>query len=91
MGGRHRAVGARRLPRGAVSTRVLWADDAVESYLAPNALQKKGLVPGGPDEERRILAARARLAGMAEDERRAWLSAYFAARAGCDAEGVPAL
>ncbi|MCG0069535.1 hypothetical protein L0F81_40850 [Streptomyces tricolor] len=78
-------------PEGAVSTRVLWADDAVESYLAPNALQKKGLVPGGPDEERRILAARARLAGMAEDERRAWLSAYFAARAGCDAEGVPAL
>lgn len=76
----------------AVTTRVLWADDAVQSYLAPNALQKSGKVPGsGPAEERRILATRARLAGMDEHRRQEWLSAYFAARAGCDAKGVPAL
>ncbi|MBL1080642.1 hypothetical protein JK359_01405 [Streptomyces actinomycinicus] len=79
-------------PDSARTTRVMWADDAVESYLAPNSLQKSGKVPGdGPAEERKLLAARARLAGMDEHERREWLSAYFAARAACDAKGVPAL
>lgn len=86
------ALEGRDCPESMMTERVLWADDAVESYLAPNALQRKGLVPGdGPAEERRLLAARARLAGMPERQRRDWLSAYFAARAGCDPKEVPAL
>ncbi|WP_107089023.1 hypothetical protein [Streptomyces sp. NRRL B-3648] len=79
-------------PESAMTLRVLRADDAVESYLAPNTLQRQGLVPGdGPAEERRLLAARARLAGMAEQRRRDWLSAYFAARRGCRPKEIPAL
>ncbi|MEU6590779.1 hypothetical protein ABZ923_16420 [Streptomyces sp. NPDC046881] len=86
------ALEGRDCPESMMTKRVLWADDAVESYLAPNALQRKGLVPGdGPAEERRLLAARARLAGMPERQRRDWLSAYFAARAGCDSKEVPVL
>ncbi|MGW3359165.1 hypothetical protein ACWDFL_27720 [Streptomyces bungoensis] len=76
---------------------VLLADDAVEDYLAPlparqhfddihahgDAADRAGL--------RKRRAARARLAGMGERQRRDWLSAYFAARGRCDVKGVPAL
>ncbi|MFJ9560720.1 hypothetical protein ACIRQQ_11835 [Streptomyces fuscichromogenes] len=73
------------------------ADDAVENYLAP--------LPGrrdlddreaGADRRRRAelaerRAARTRLSAMGGQERRDWLSAYFAARADCDPGGVPPL
>ncbi|MFF5859055.1 hypothetical protein ACFY8B_26080 [Streptomyces sp. NPDC012751] len=76
----------------AVTARVLVADDAVESYLAPDQSREDAAVPGGDTaEDRRRRAARTRLARMGEQERREWLSAYFAARAGCDAKEVPAL
>ncbi|MEW2285627.1 hypothetical protein [Streptomyces sp. NPDC047841] len=84
--------GRPRTARGA-----LRADDAVEHYLAPTAVQKaideddaRGDAVRRADlRERR--AARARLAGMDERTRREWLSAYFAARTDCAAKGVPAL
>ncbi|WP_225813168.1 hypothetical protein [Streptomyces spinosus] len=84
-------------PEGPATAPELRADDAVEYYLAPTSAQK------GIDEDdargdaarradlRERRAARARLAGTDERTRREWLSAYFAARADCDAEGVPAL
>ncbi|KMS89709.1 hypothetical protein ACZ91_19235 [Streptomyces regensis] len=73
------------------------ADDAVEHYLAPTSARKaideddaRGDTARRAElRERR--AARAKLAGMDERTRRAWLSAYFAAHADCDAKGVPAL
>ncbi|MET8773191.1 hypothetical protein [Streptomyces sp. NPDC004658] len=79
------------------TARVLRADDAVEHYLAPTSTGKaideddaRGDATRRADlRERR--AARAKLAGMDERTRREWLSAYFAAHADCDAEGVPAL
>ncbi|MFI9392127.1 hypothetical protein ACIG53_14740 [Streptomyces bauhiniae] len=77
--------------------RVQLADEAVQAYLAPNpsqsrfdALDAKG-DPAARAHLRASLAARAKLAGMAEQRRRTWLSAYFAARAHCGTEGVPSL
>ncbi|MEV7321657.1 hypothetical protein [Streptomyces sp. NPDC093970] len=91
------AVGALRLrgdcPDEAAST----ADDAVADYLAPRPDQEyfDRLDARGDARQRAELAerraARARLAAMGGAERRAWLSAYFAARAACDGKGVPAL
>ncbi|MFJ3302399.1 hypothetical protein ACIPSA_04625 [Streptomyces sp. NPDC086549] len=77
--------------------KLMLADDAVENYLAPSPGQeyfdardaKGDKVQRAELRERR--AARARLAGMGEKERRAWLSAYFGARGGCHPKGVPAL
>jgi hypothetical protein len=69
----------------------------VEAYLAPSPAQKdfdEFDVHGDAAHRahlRKRLAARAKLAGMDEQERRDWLSAYFGARGGCDAKGVPAL
>ncbi|NEY36664.1 hypothetical protein GTU99_31725, partial [Streptomyces sp. PRKS01-65] len=72
--------------------RLTRADDAVEHYLAPSPLARHF------DEQRAargeltpFTRARARLASMGEQERRAWLSAYFATRGDCDPKGVPAL
>ncbi|MFF8949268.1 hypothetical protein ACF09I_10900 [Streptomyces sp. NPDC014940] len=85
-------------PDAAQPHRVDVADDAVRAFLAP-----AGPATRASDERwaradaarradlRERRAARARLAGMAERERRAWLSAYFTARAACDPKGVPAL
>ncbi|QBJ90551.1 hypothetical protein D0Z67_09670 [Streptomyces seoulensis] len=73
------------------------ADDAVQAYLAPSpfqshfdARQAEGDAPTRA-QLRRSLAARAKLAGMDEQRRRAWLSAYFAVRAHCGTEGMPSL
>ncbi|RZU37424.1 hypothetical protein EV284_2593 [Streptomyces sp. BK022] len=67
------------------------ADDAVEAYLAPNPRQRHfdALAPTG--RRRAYRAARAKLAGMDEERRRAWLSAYFSARNSCDDGAVPSL
>ncbi|MEU4151126.1 hypothetical protein [Streptomyces sp. NPDC026659] len=80
-----------------VPTRVSVADDAVSAYLAPNLsqdhfdrLDAKGDAAHRADLRAR-LAARAKLAGMDEEHRRAWLSAYFAARGDCALKGVPSL
>ncbi|WP_225821371.1 hypothetical protein [Streptomyces naphthomycinicus] len=84
-------------PDTSTTDRVLTADDAVENYLAPSPVQKAidGYDARGDKARRTALrervAARARLAGMAERERRDWLSAYFAARGDCRAKEVPAL
>jgi hypothetical protein len=79
-------------PEGTPTARVLTADDAVQAYLAPNPAQEDlDRIGHDPAELRRIRAARARLAGLDEERRRKWLSAYFAARGGCHLEGVPAL
>ncbi|MER8017447.1 hypothetical protein ACIQ7S_04145 [Streptomyces griseoluteus] len=73
------------------------ADDAVLSYLAPSpALSEFDAVAAKGDaatraHHRASRAARAKLAGMDEQRRRTWLSAYFAARAACDEKGVPSL
>ncbi|MFJ4947989.1 hypothetical protein [Streptomyces sp. NPDC088760] len=84
-------------PETTLTARVLRADDAVEHYLAPSPVQKAideddargdAARRAGLRERR---AARARLAGMDERQRRDWLSAYFGARAGCDPKEVPAL
>ncbi|MGV9789786.1 hypothetical protein [Streptomyces sp. NPDC003435] len=79
------------------SERVTYAVDAVQSYLAPSpgrnefdAIEAKGDAAARA-HLRASLAARAKLAGMDEERRRVWLSAYFAARATCDDEGVPSL
>jgi hypothetical protein len=77
--------------------RVSLADDAVAHYLAPSpAEQDFDELDARGDEERRSglarrKAARDRLAAMDADERREWLSAYFATAGGCDASGVPVL
>ncbi|MCS0604925.1 hypothetical protein NX794_27475 [Streptomyces sp. LP11] len=79
------------------SDRAHRADDAVEAYLAPGRTRKYvDEIDARGDRAHRTdlrarLAARARLAGMGERERWAWLSAYFAARGRCDTKGVPAL
>ncbi|GAA4939471.1 hypothetical protein GCM10023238_01430 [Streptomyces heliomycini] len=76
---------------GRGATTVARADDAVEHYLAPSPLQRQF------DEQyaratreraalRERLAARERLASMGDEERRAWLSAYFATRDECGPE-----
>ncbi|MFB7776596.1 hypothetical protein [Streptomyces bauhiniae] len=91
------AVAALRGDCGEESERMLLADEAVQAYLAPDPQQRdfddndaKG------DAARRAhlrasQAARAKLAGMAEERRRTWLSAYLAARAACDDKAVPSL
>ncbi|GGW37162.1 hypothetical protein GCM10010503_11400 [Streptomyces lucensis JCM 4490] len=84
-------------PPEELTDRVLVADDAVSSYLAPSPLQKEidrddaegDAAQRAQLRERR--AARARLAGMGARERREWLSAYFAARGDCGVKGVPSL
>ncbi|AYN41323.1 hypothetical protein D9753_23335 [Streptomyces dangxiongensis] len=90
------AVGALALrgdcPEEQESDRVLTADDAVEHYLAPSPVRDR--LDGSDAQDawlRRAVAARARLAGMDGHERRAWLSAYFAARADCRTKEIPAL
>ncbi|MGW0411452.1 hypothetical protein ACWDZX_09165 [Streptomyces collinus] len=77
--------------------RMVLADDAVETYLAPSPLQD-GLdawdAKGGAAQRAELRArreARARLRAMGGAERRAWLSAYFATAGTCDVKGVPAL
>ncbi|MFF9215424.1 hypothetical protein [Streptomyces viridosporus] len=83
-----------------LAPRVARTDEAVRHYLAPSPLQRHF----DEDDARRArssataraeleaeLAARERLASMGDGERRAWLSAYFATRDACGAEGVPAL
>ncbi|MET8644128.1 hypothetical protein [Streptomyces sp. NPDC004675] len=82
---------------GTVDPRVRRADDAVEHYLAPSPHQgyfDELAAEGGAAERAELTArqrARARLASMGEEERRIWLSAYFAAVGDCGARGVPAL
>ncbi|MEU6667558.1 hypothetical protein [Streptomyces sp. NPDC046727] len=95
------AVGALQL-RGdcaeeKAGARVLRADDVVARYLAPSPQQKyfDDLDARGDASHRAELrerrAAEARFAALGDRERRAWLSAYFAARAGCRLKEVPAL
>ncbi|GAA3498135.1 hypothetical protein GCM10019016_052380 [Streptomyces prasinosporus] len=80
-----------------VAPRVSAVDDAVEHYLAPSPLRQRfdEQYARGDAAERAALAerlaARERLASMGEEERRAWLSAYFAARDTCGRDGVPEL
>ncbi|MFF5155712.1 hypothetical protein ACFY3N_05495 [Streptomyces sp. NPDC000348] len=77
--------------------RVVTVDDAVEHYLAPSPLRRQfdeQYARGGKAERAELrarLAARERLASMGDEERRAWLSAYFATRDECGRDGVPAL
>ncbi|MET8563377.1 hypothetical protein ABZV75_23295 [Streptomyces flaveolus] len=84
-------------PERTPTARELRADDAVEYYLAPTSARKAIDEAGARGdtarraELRERRAARAKLAGMDGQARRAWLSAYFAAHADCAAEGVPAL
>ncbi|MGW2334273.1 hypothetical protein ACWCXS_09985 [Streptomyces sp. NPDC001685] len=72
-------------------------DAAVEHYLAPSPQEKyfDELDARGSAADRAALKdrqrARARLLGMAQDERRAWLSEYFATAGDCDPSGVPTL
>lgn len=79
------------------NARVQRADDVVAAYLAPSPQQKyfDELDAQGDASHRAELrkrrAAKARFAAMTGDERRAWLSAYFAARGDCDPKGVPSL
>lgn len=72
-------------------------DDAVAHYLAPNplaedfdALDARGSA-ADRGELRERLDARARLRAMGEEERRAWLSEYFATANACAPSGVPTL
>jgi hypothetical protein len=72
-------------------------DDAVEHYLAPIPVEKvfdeqdaRGSEADRAKFKARV-AARARLEAMGEEERRAWLSAYFATTNECDASKVPTL
>ncbi|MFD7699422.1 hypothetical protein [Streptomyces caelestis] len=77
--------------------RVSAVDDAVEHYLAPSPLRRRfdEQYARGDAAERAALgerlAARERLASMGDEERRAWLSAYFATRDDCGRKGVPEL
>ncbi|MGW0333904.1 hypothetical protein ACWD0J_18885 [Streptomyces sp. NPDC003011] len=72
-------------------------DSAVEHYLAPSPMEKSFDeldAEGGEAERARLkarIAARARLEAMGEEERRAWLSAYFRTTDACDGSEVPAL
>lgn len=72
-------------------------DDAVEHYLAPRPAEKyfdELLAEGSRDDRARLdarLAARARLKAMGDEERRTWLSAYFATVDECDPSEVPSL
>lgn len=77
--------------------RVSELDEAVEHHLAPSPLTREfdELRARGSKADRaqlkRRLAARTRLSSMNDEERRAWLSEYFAARGDCDPSGVPSL
>ncbi|WP_328396544.1 hypothetical protein OHS70_11895 [Streptomyces sp. NBC_00390] len=77
-------------------------DDAVTEWLAPNRIRNeierqhlRSALESGDDKMqagiRADRAARARLASMDTDERRAWLSRYFATADSCDPKRVPAL
>lgn len=72
-------------------------DDAVEHYLAPrpSAEHFDEVHARGTEADRAELKARkearARLRAMGDEERRAWLSAYFATAGDCDPGKVPAL
>ncbi|MGW4082505.1 hypothetical protein ACWEGS_05655 [Streptomyces sp. NPDC004822] len=72
-------------------------DAAVEHYLAPNPQERQFddlAAQGSPADRAELKAgqrARARLLGMARDERREWLSEYFATAGDCDPSGVPVL
>ncbi|MFD5267443.1 hypothetical protein [Streptomyces sp. NPDC058335] len=82
---------------GPLDPRVSRADDAVENLLAPSPAQEyfDELDADGDEASRAELrdrrAARARLTSMDADERRTWLSAYFATAGDCVPDGVPAL
>ncbi|MEU8650196.1 hypothetical protein [Streptomyces sp. NPDC048737] len=82
---------------GPSDPRVSRADDAVANLLAPKPAQEHfdALDAHGDEAARAGLrerrTARARLASMAADERRAWLTEYFATAGDCDPDGVPAL
>jgi len=84
-------------PQEEVGAEVLLADDAVANYLAPSPEQESFDDQDANGDKvhraelRKRRAARARLAKMGEEERRAWLSAYFAARGGCHPKEVPSL
>ncbi|MFI6008740.1 hypothetical protein ACIBAG_07895 [Streptomyces sp. NPDC051243] len=81
----------------AVDPVVARTDEAVQHYLAPHPLaghfEKLQAQRGEAEraELRERLAARARLQAMGGEERRAWLSAYFATARECDPREVPAL
>jgi hypothetical protein len=64
-------------------------DDAVEYYLAPSPMRDHfdGLDPDVDAKKR----TRARLLAMADEDRRAWLSEYFATTDVCDPKAAPAL
>ncbi|MET7615230.1 hypothetical protein [Streptomyces seoulensis] len=80
-----------------LSERVSLVDGAVLTYLAPSPDQSDydAVMAKGSATDRAHLrasqAARAKLAGMDEQRRRTWLSAYFTARAACDDKAVPSL
>ncbi|MFJ4647856.1 hypothetical protein ACIP6Q_30585 [Streptomyces bobili] len=82
---------------GPLDPRVSRADDAVQNLLAPSPARGHfdELDADGDESARAELrerrAARARLASMDADERRTWLSAYFATAGDCDPDEVPAL
>ncbi|WP_251061995.1 MULTISPECIES: hypothetical protein [unclassified Streptomyces] len=77
--------------------RVAAVDDAVVHYLAPSPAERRfdELAAEGDTaaraELRDRLDARARLKAMGDEERRAWLSEYFASAGTCDPSEVPAL
>ncbi|KUM80461.1 hypothetical protein [Streptomyces curacoi] len=81
----------------AVGPRVAAVDDAVVHYLAPSPAERRfdELAAEGDAaaraELRDRLDARARLKAMGDEERRAWLSEYFASAGTCDPSEVPAL
>ncbi|WP_078662431.1 hypothetical protein [Streptomyces bicolor] len=81
----------------AVDPSVARVDEAVQHYLAPNPLAGDfdKLEAEGSEADRAELRdrleARARLREMGGEERRAWLSAYFATARACDPSEVPAL
>ncbi|MGW0993589.1 hypothetical protein ACWD5V_09800 [Streptomyces sp. NPDC002523] len=79
----------RDCPERQPTERVQRADDAVEHYLAPSPAEEhfdrlyaRG-TPAQRAEFEKRRAARARLAAMGDEERRDWLSAYFAAAGTC--------
>ncbi|MET9829132.1 hypothetical protein ABZ078_07435 [Streptomyces sp. NPDC006385] len=77
--------------------RLARTDDAVQHYLAPSPAERRfdELAAEGSEAERAELRARldarARLKAMGDEERRAWLSEYFATARACDPSEVPAL
>ncbi|WP_328871422.1 hypothetical protein OHT76_15585 [Streptomyces sp. NBC_00287] len=72
-------------------------DRAVEHYLAPSPAEAHfDEIDAKGDKARRVefkaqQQARARLLAMSEEERRSWLSEYFATADECDPSGVPTL